>query len=432
MPLLSRDARSHAELLTTALLAALGLCTLLAIIAPSAAHAQALHARLLRSNPADGSVLAAPPSTVALWFSEPVQIAGEPITVLAPSGKEVEQGPLHITGQELTIAVSAQEVGTYLVLWQVISLDTDAASGRLIFSVGKAAGQWTGDAEQVSSFTPGTLLAALARWLYFAGYALSFGTLAFRWLIVRPLALRDADGVDHRLWRLVDWGMLALVAAAPLTLLAQLVSLGTGNLFSAALIGEILSSHFGWVLAQRLGGALLLWVLVGAARQGARLAVPLALALGVALALVESEASHTISSSNIVVGVIATTLHVVAMGLWIGGLLALLSIWRDKALAMHHREIVTRFGQIAVLAVIELVGSGLLLAWLHLSQISDLWTTSYGQVLLAKLLIFPVALVLALVGRRQAARERWWRAETLVLAGILALAALLISVAPPR
>ena len=92
----------------------------------------------------------------------------------------------------------------------------------------------------------------------------------------------------------------------------------------------------------------------------------------------------------------------------------------------------TRFGQIAVLALIELAGSGLLLAWLHLSQISDLWTTSYGQILLAKLLIFPLALVLALLGRRQAARVRWWRAEALVLAGILALAGLLISVTPPR
>ncbi len=418
--------------LLKASLAALGLCALLAFLSPMAAHAQALHARLLRSDPADGSVLATAPTRINLWFSEPVQIAGQPIVVFAPSGKEVEQGAAQASGQEASVGVSAQEKGTYLVVWQVISLDTDAASGRLLFSVGRAGGQWTGASVQVGSFTPGTLLAALARWLYFAGYALSFGALAFRWLIIRPLALRDTEGIDRRLWRLVDWGMLALVSSAPLTLFAQLVSLQTGNLFNTALIGAILASRSGWVLAQRLGGALLLWVLLGAAKQGARPAVPLALALGVALALVESEASHTISSSNIVIGVIATTLHVVAMGIWFGGLAALVSLWQEKALAPRRREVIARFGQIAVVSVIELAGSGLLLAWLHLSQLSDLFTAAYGQVLLAKVLLLPVALLLALLGRREGGSERWWRSEALALAGILALAALLVSLAPPR
>jgi copper transport protein len=413
-------------------LAALTLFAVLAVIAPSEAHAQALHARLVQSIPADGSVLATAPTAVRLLFSEPVQIAGQPITILAPSGKEVEHGPVRVTGQALEIAADAREVGTYLVLWQVISLDTDIASGQFVFSVDRAAGQWTGAAEQVNTLTPGTLLAALARWLYFAGYALGFGTLAFRLLVVRSLALRDVAGVDKRLWRLADVGLVALVLAAPLALLAQLVSLGTGNPFNALLIGGVLSSRFGWVLAQRLGGTLLLWVIVGAMKQGARLAMPLALALGVVVAAIESEASHTISSSNVVVGVIATTLHVLAMGVWIGGLLALLSLWREKALESHRRQMVTLFGQLAVVSVIELAGSGLLLAWLHLTRLADLFTTTYGQVLLVKMLLLPLALGLALIARRQNGRERWWRHETLALAGIIALAGLLVSLAPPR
>ena len=180
------------------------------------------------------------------------------------------------------------------------------------------------------------------------------------------------------------------------------------------------------------GGALLLWVLVGAAKQGARLAAPLALALGVVVAAVESEASHAISSSNAAVGVIATTLHVIAMGVWIGGLIALLSLWREKALETERRQMAALFGQIAVVSVIELAGSGLLLAWLHLTRLTDLFTTTYGQALLAKMLVLPVTLGLALLGRRQNAHERWWRGEALALAVILALAGLLVSLAPPR
>jgi copper transport protein len=419
-------------MLGRAFLAALGLFGLLAVLFPSAAHAQAQHARLVQSDPADGSVLQAAPDSVRLRFSEPVQLAGHPITIFAPSGKEVERGPVQAKTQEVAVGVDAQEQGTYLVIWQVISLDTDAAGGRFIFSVGKAAGQWTGSTAQVGSFTPGTLLAGLARWLYFAGYALSFGALAFRWLIVRSLALKEMTSIDQRLWRLVDWGLLALVAAAPLALLAQLVSLSSRDLFNTAVIGSILASRVGWVLAQRLGGALLLWVLMGALKQGARLALPLALALGIALALVESEASHTISSSNVVVGVIATTLHVLAMGVWVGGLVALIFLWRDKAIAPYRREMITRFGQIALVALVELAGSGVLLAWLHLGQLSDLFTTAYGQTLLIKLLILPVALGMALLGRQQQRRERWWQGEALALAAVLALAGLLISLAPPR
>jgi copper transport protein len=417
-----------------ALLAALGLFILLGMLAPTPAHAQALHARLAGSVPADGSVLAEPPALIRLVFSEPVQIAGQPITVLAPSGAEVERGPAQVNGRQLTIAVDAREQGTYLVLWQVISLDTDPANGSLIFSVGHPAGRWTGGTGQTSAFGLGVVLAAASRWLYYAGYALGFGVLAFRWLILRALLLKNAASLEQRLWRLVTAGILLMALAAPLALLAQLISLATGDLFSSALVGAVLSSRFGWVLALRLGGALLLWVLVGAAKEGARLAVALALALGLALALLESLVSHSITSSQPALGLVGTTLHMLGMGLWLGGLAALLGTWRESALVPHRREVVGLFGQLAIASVVELAGSGLLLAWLHLTQWSDLFTTTYGLTLFIKGLLVPGALALALIGRRSLLEQsqRWWQREALALAGILALAGLLTSLAPPR
>jgi copper transport protein len=417
------------------LVAAFGLFVLIGLIVPTAAHAQALHARLAGSVPADGSVLAEPPSLIRLVFSEPVQIAEQPITVLAPSGAEVERGTAQVSGRQLTIAVDAREPGTYLVLWQVISLDTDPASGSLIFSVGHPAGRWTGGAGQTSALGLGVVLAAASRWLYYAGYALGFGVLAFRWLVLRALLLKDAASLERRLWRLVTAGIALMALAAPLALLAQLVSLSTGALFNSALVGAVLSSRFGWVLALRLGGALLLWVLVGVAKDGARPAVQLALASGLVLALLESLVSHSITSSQPALGLVGTTLHMLGMGLWLGGLIALIGTWKESALVPHRREVVTLFGQLAIAALIELVGSGVLLAWLHLTQLSDLFTTAYGLALFIKaLLLFPGVLVLALLGRRsvQEHSQRWWRGEVLTLAGILALAGLLVSLAPPR
>ncbi len=415
-------------------LAALGVFFLLSVLAPTAAHAQARHARLAGAVPADGSVLTEPPAVIRLLFSEQVQIAGQPITVLAPSGNAVERGPAQVNGRQLSIAVDAREQGTYLVLWQVISLDTDPASGSLIFSVGHPAGRWTGGASQSNAPGLGVALAAASRWLYYAGYALGFGVLAFRWLVLRAFLLKNPASLEQRLWRLVTAGLALMALAAPLALLAQLISLATGDLFDSALVGAVLASRFGWVLALRLGGALLLWVLVGAAREGARLAVSLALALGLALGLLESLVSHSITSSQPALGLLGTTLHMLGMGLWLGGLVALLDIWKESALLPYRREVVRLFGQLAIASVIELAGSGLLLAWLHLTQWSDLFTTAYGLTLFIKGLLLLGALALAYFGRRtiQEQSQRWWKREALALAGILALAGLLVSLAPPR
>jgi methionine-rich copper-binding protein CopC len=45
----------------------------------------AAHARLLTTFPQDGSLLAAPPTSIHLWFSEPVDPVGEAIIVIAPA-----------------------------------------------------------------------------------------------------------------------------------------------------------------------------------------------------------------------------------------------------------------------------------------------------------------------------------------------------------
>lgn len=52
-------------------------CALLAPNQAGRVYAQASHAVLVHSEPAEGSVLVAPPVVVQLWFTEPVQLASE-------------------------------------------------------------------------------------------------------------------------------------------------------------------------------------------------------------------------------------------------------------------------------------------------------------------------------------------------------------------
>jgi copper transport protein len=418
-----------AGLFCLALLCALFLA---AFVSGQSAYARELHAVLLRSDPLESSVASKGPAFIRLLFSEPVQPVGQAIRVLSPDNKVVRSGKLQINGLQLTMPVDISEPGTYLVIWQVISPDTDPVSGLFTFSMGHPAGPWSGTS--ASGVTPlGTWLQVLARWLHFLGYALGFGTLAFRQFVLRPLASSQEAGTEKMLWRLVSLGILALVLAEPLALLAQNASLGAGGLFDPDIIGDVLSSSFGRVLAQRLGAGLFLWVLVGVIRQGEERGSWMILGLGVALALIDGEASHAITSRALWLGLLANMLHVAAMGIWVGGLIAFLCLWRRQAWREQRNELAGRFGKLATLAVIELVASGLIMAWLHLVDPTDLFTTNYGKVLAAKTCVVLITLLLAFFGVRiyQNKRARWWILEAITLILILVLAALLISLPPP-
>lgn len=409
---------------------------LLFCVQPAPVFAHAAHAILLHSNPQDGSVLTTPPTTIQLWFSEPVQIVGQAVTVLAPSGKTSIRGPVRADGANLSVYIDATSEGTYLVTWQVISQDTDPASGLFTFSVKHTGGMWATTVSQESVSPLGLFLQVVARWLHFLGYALGFGVLAFRQLVLRPLTLEQHEMVEQRIWRLVRIGILVLVCAEPVALLAQVVSLGAAVWLDPNILATLLTSSFGRVLAQRLGAAILLWILVGVARDDAKYtnkAVTGALALGLALAVVDSEASHAVVSTPLWLALCATALHVAAMGAWIGGLIALLSSISIQELHVHRNEIVLRFSGLALAAVVELAATGIVMAYVRLPQLSALFTNAYGIVLTAKSSVLLFVIVLVLIGRRahRVYQQRWWLVEVLVLTGILILAGLLVSLPPP-
>jgi putative copper export protein len=102
------------------------------------------------------------------------------------------------------------------------------------------------------------------------------------------------------------------------------------------------------------------------------------------------------------------------MAVWVGGLVALLVV----------REGARRFGQVAAACFVTLVASGVLLALAHLRGPGDLVASAYGAVLALKVAAVAAAALIAVLGDR--------RFEALALSGVLLLAALLVSLPPPR
>jgi len=406
------------------------------------------HPRLVGSDPPDlcaevpapiadprcitGVVVGAPPLAIRLTFNEPVRPIGRGVRVAAPSGRRVERGPARASGRDVGVDVDAAEQGTYVVSWRVVSGDAQPERGRFAFSVGRPtapAALLPGDGRTASG--SGFVLAVVGRALHFLGYALGFGSLAFRWFVLRPLGASRLAALDRALWRLPRFGVVALLLAEPLVLLGH--SLRLGIVGDADVLADVLVSRVGLVTGQRLGIALALWAMLTALETGSRVTLELALALGVALAVIDGQAVHAVSVRPVAAGLVANALHVAAMGTWVGLVIALLVAWRVAGVAPLRGALAKRTGRVATIALLVAVGSGALLSFQHLTGPGDLAATAYGRVIVGKLATLIVVLALAMAARARGvgAPERWWRGEFAALVALLLLAAALVSLPPP-
>lgn len=419
------------------------------------------HANLVRSDPPDlclilppsrlpqlpredlpcatGVVLRQAPRSVHLFFNERVDLVGRGVRVLAPSGRRVEAGPALASGAEVSVNVDAAQPGTYVVIWRAVASDTHPAQGTFAFSVGRPSIPTGGRAGARGSggSTLGMVLQVLARALHFAGYALSFGIFAFRQLVLAPLSLTNDATSERRVWRLVGAGVLALLIAEPLALVAQATSLGGGGASDLEVLGGVLDSSFGRVLAQRLGAAVALWVLIGAVRNahiGAAETAWTVLPLGAAVAVIDGQAAHATGTRPVWLGLSINAVHEAAMGLWLGGLVGLLAISRAPGAASRLQEIVLRVTRTAAVSVAVLMITGTVMGLQHLTGVRSLAATGYGRTLMMKLCVLGAGFVVAWAAASAPpeGRTRWRTCEAAVLLCLLALAGLLVSLPPPR
>src|SRR5215470_5176105 len=80
-------------------------------------HASAAfaHATLVKAEPADGAVIAQPPSALRLTFNEPVAVLA--IRLIGPSGGAVTLGETAAADTNLNITVPPLGTGTHVLSW---------------------------------------------------------------------------------------------------------------------------------------------------------------------------------------------------------------------------------------------------------------------------------------------------------------------------
>ena len=408
--------------------AALAMAWSALLVGPSQAWA---HADLVSTEPTNGQRLTTAPPEVTLTFTEPVDLGLGAVRILDSGGTQVRTGALaHPPGDATTVSVSVRGAlpdGVYTVTWLVTSSDSHPVRGAFTFTVGEPASAPAGQqpaagtkSTQGSTAAPASgeghaysligLLAGLARVLAFAGLALCVGTAYFL-VVCWPPGTRDP-----RALRLLRYGGVGLAAATVAGLLfygPYVAGLPVGAMVRPALLAETLQTRFG------IAGVVRLLLLVVAAigwrlllRRPARAGsgadgdarMRTVRAAGVvggaaALAATWSAANHSAAGVQVPVAILADVVHLVAMAVWLGGLVVLAVVLLPGRRVDTVRPAVRRFSTTAMVCVGALAATGVYQAWRQVGSVAALAGTDYGGMLVIKVVLVLVILGLAFGAR---------------------------------
>lgn len=398
------------------LLAGIGVASALALAGVGTGSAWA-HPMLVATNPVSQTTVSASPATITLVFNEAVTFAHDAITLLDTSGRQVPVAPASSERDGTAVATKPQRLlvpGTYTVRWRVTGSDGDEAEEEFSFGVGAASNPGLSRHANTSP-DAGT---GLYRWLLFTGLAVTVGALLVR-------RATDTAREEHPgLPQLQSWapGGVTLAFVAVSGLLVQRVS-DAGD-FDAAWQGRA-----GAVLLVQGTGLLAAATMM---RFGRWALAPLA--IGIAA---EGIRSH-VAVNHGPWGAVVVGVHLAAVTVWSGTLLhttRALVAWRHEVAAAH--SVLRQYVRIALWAYLLVVATGVLIA-VSVVSVSQLTSTTYGQVLLIKLGLVVTASLTALAGRliqrdglRISLLGNVMRVETGLLAAVIATSALLISTPPP-
>lgn len=254
-----------------------------------------------------------------------------------------------------------------------------------------------------------------------ATQAIVVGGVAFLTLVLFPLDGKlDAEKspIARRCLRILFWSCCASVfgeIVAVGVLMAMLV--GTLQVdFAVAASADAVVSHF---IAMTLSGALAL-----NARLDARTfirwkggAVALALLLVCAHVGVTHAASRPVASALLVATEIV---HVLAAGIWIGGIPFFLVALAMTKSGEARRLIASKFSRNAMWAVGALIIAGLLMMTRHTSDPSALYETNYGMLLTTKIALLFGLLCFAAANLSTA--RKLWRASSTPIRRLLRFA----------
>ncbi len=384
-----------------------------ALVAPPAFA----HTFLESSAPSEGAVLGAPFSRVELTFTKGIELLPDTLRITDQEGRRVVTAiDVERSADGLVVSATLEPplyAGAWRAHWRILASDSHPREGVIAVTVDQAvqpptpatdtamprAGSSVVGAPRPSAAAVALLvdessrfptkgafevLGSIARVLYYLGLMVAVGLAFFKAGPHRGEAA-NAQGLA----RAVALGAGVGIFGGILEVLAH-----AGALADKGLAGVVDPGTWSAILRTGLGTALVLRVaglgilLVGGLRR-ARRDVPsgpdgLKLAGAVMVIASFQFVGHTASTAPEWIIRVSDVLHVTAAAVWVGGLvgLAMLSGHADR---LGRARTAARFSTAASVAVAAVAVAGSAMAFLTIPTVTSLFTTTYGQLLIAKL-----------------------------------------------
>jgi virginiamycin B lyase len=312
----------------------------------------------------------------------------------------------------VTISLPVLPAGIYTVVWKAVSaIDGHSTSGSFSFGVGNVSINVQPAQQNGPPFTLPSPIEVIDRWLNFLSQAVYLGGVFFILLVWMPTnsiqSLNIEEEVNRdvisRTTRLLKVSMLVALLASLAALTIQSVTVAqplSVTEFLASIVTIIVSTRFGldWVLRVALICAAIAFSMV-LLRRTSRKFWTCALGIGGFLLLTTSLSSHNAASAAYlpVINLTSDWLHLIAVAVWVGGLihfalaLGLGSLRKNRGLIV---ELIRRFSSLAVVSVGVIGITGLYSLLLEVGTLSALFSTGYGFLVLMKISLFAPMIVL--------------------------------------
>ncbi len=399
------------------------------------------HPLLLQASPQPGLVASPAPRTISIALSEPAVARGSRIRVLGPDGAEIRVGPVRAGGGGRTLSVRPRaplRAAVYEVRWGALGDDGHIVTGTFDFGVAGAGGASPPGVERLSgggggrggeSAASDSVVRVLGRWLGILAASVLFGGFVLRALLRRRR--RGASAAEDEVGDAADLEILRTIA--PVAWLLVVLATVEG-VFAAASSGTGGELDFGLLTASATGVSALvrallvvgLSLVLALTLDRRRLRDGLYLGGGAAVLLTYALSGHALAGPTFW-ALLDQGVHVLAAGLWLGGLIALglVTVRGGVKLAEGARA----FAPVAATALGIAIVTGVLAAVREVDGWYFLRWSDYGRVVLVKsALVTLVVLAAAFAWRRSRGdgapgpRPLLLRAETLGVVGILVLA----------
>jgi copper transport protein len=470
------------------------------------------HATVIATTPVDGQSVPGSPPEFTVSFTEPVDVQLGGLSVLDREGTRVDAGDTAVEDGGTLLRVPLEPdlaEGTYVGTWRVVSADGHPISGSVLFAVGTVVDPSGLDALTARTDPGWEVTGTVARFVTFTAALLAAGLAFF-------LAFLHDQRRDR--WRMVPVVRLATVIGllGVLGTIAAQAALATGDGLDAVtdieVLRTLLTESLGWSSVVLLVGLALVHLSTDTQRllvaQGCAFYGWLAVSVAFVLWGHATEAPYRWLS------VVSNGAHVATAALWFGGLVGMAMVLglrraplsgapdpdlparplddarmhtgidegadpADTAattggtavatelrtdvaarrdLLVSTGTVLARFSTAAGVSLVGLLLAGVAMTWIQSGgSPSALWSTTYGRLVLSKVVLVAAAGALALYNRRRlvpaltaGVRDdgpdlddegtgAGWRSlrrnlvvEIVVLVAVLGLTAVLVNVTPAR